>query len=143
VALGNASRAALDRGDAARSLEIGDEAVAIARRLNALDILLTAVQNQAAAFMATGKLDSAESLLTEALGHFTSARNPVRQAECLEIMGQLGERRSDWETAVRCYKRASDLAAGANDKLLTDRLRKRLELAASMRALAESPERAR
>jgi tetratricopeptide (TPR) repeat protein len=138
VALCNASRAALDRGDAARSLEIGDEAIAIARRLNSLETLLTAVQNQAAAFMETGKLDSAESLLTEALGHFTSARNPIRQAECLEIMGQIGELRSDWETAVRCYTRAGDLSAGASDSPLTERLRRRFEAAAAMRARLES-----
>jgi tetratricopeptide (TPR) repeat protein len=138
VALCNASRAALDRGDAERSLQIGDEAIAIARRLNSLETLLTAVQNQAAAFMATGKLDSAESLLTEALGHFTSARNPIRQAECLEIMGQIGELRSDWETAVRCYTRAGDLSTGASDSPLTERLRRRFEAAAAMRARSES-----
>ncbi|HEY4131737.1 MAG TPA: hypothetical protein VGM50_14050 [Gemmatimonadaceae bacterium] len=138
VALCNASRAALDRGDAERSLEIGDEAIAIARRLNSLETLLTAVQNQAAAYMATGKLDSAESLLTEALGHFTSARNPIRQAECLEIMGQLGELRSDWETALRCYTRAGDLAASANDSPLAERLRRRFETATAMRARSGS-----
>ena len=140
IALGNASRAALDRGDAQRSVEIGNEAITIARRLNSLDTLLTAVQNQAAAFMATGKLDSAETLLTEALGHFTSARNPIRQAECLEIMGQIGELRSDWETAVRCYTRAGDLAAGAKDNPLAERLRRRRESAVIMRARSGNPE---
>ncbi len=134
VALCNASRASLVRGDAQRSVEIGNEAITIARRLNSLETLLTAVQNQAAAFMATGKLESAETLLTEALGHFTSARNPIRQAECLEIMGQIGELRSDWETAVRCYTRAGDLAGAANDKPLTERLRRRFEAAVAMRA---------
>lgn len=126
VALTNAARAALDRGDAARSIEIGHEAVAIARRLNALEVLLTAVQNQAAAFMALGDVEAAETLLTEALGHFTSARNPVRQAECLEIMGQLSELKSDRETAVRCYERARDLAKSANDQPLIERLTGRI-----------------
>lgn len=127
IALANAAKVALDRGDATRSIEMGDEAIVIARRLNALDLLLAMVQNQAAAFVAIGNLESAEDLLTEALGHFTSARNLVRQAECLEIMGQLSERRPDPETALRCYTRARDLALAAGDHLLLTRLTKRLE----------------
>src|SRR5581483_11591539 len=127
VAYVNASRSALDRGDARRSVEIGHEAIAIARRTNSLDMLLTAVQNQAAALVALSELDAAESLLTEALGHFTSARNPVRQAECLEIMGQISELRSDWETAVRCYVRARDLATASNDQPLMQRLVRRIQ----------------
>ena len=133
VALVNASRAALDRGDIARSVEIGGEGIAIARRLNSLEVLLTAVQNQAAAFMAQGRLDAAENLLTEALGYFTTARNPIRQAECLELMGQLSEKQNDWETAARCYKRASDLAGAANDQPLIERLAVRINAATSAR----------
>lgn len=129
VGLTNAARAALDRGDAHRSIEIGEEAIALARRLNALEVMLTTVQNQAAAFLAIGNVESAEVLLTEALGHFTSARNPIRQAECLEIMGQMSETRPDLETATRCYARARDIALSANDLPLADRLAKRLEAA--------------
>jgi tetratricopeptide (TPR) repeat protein len=129
ISLANAARAALDRGDALRAIDIGQEAIAVARRLNVLDILSTAVQNQAAAFVALGNVESAEGLLTEALGHFTSARNPQRQAECLEIMGQMSELRPDHETAARCYGRAHDLALLAGDRTLIDRLTKRLEAA--------------
>ena len=127
VALANASKSSLDRGDAARSLEIGHEAIGLARRLNALDVLLTAVQNQAAAFAAKGDHDAAEALLTEALGHFTSARNLIGQAECLEIMGQMSEARAaDHETARRCYERARELAMTVGDRPLVDRLTRRL-----------------
>jgi tetratricopeptide (TPR) repeat protein len=127
VALGNAAKAALDRGDIARALDVGQQAIALARRLNQLDVLLTAVQNQAAAFVARGDNESAEALLTEALGHFTSARNLIRQAECLEIMGQMSEARSaDPETARRCYERARSLAMTVGDRPLVDRLTKRL-----------------
>jgi tetratricopeptide (TPR) repeat protein len=107
VALGNAAKAALDRGDPHRALQIGN------------------------AFAAIGELDSAESLLTEALGHFTSARNVVRQAECLEIMGQMSEARGDaGETARRCYARARELAISSGDHPLAERLSKRLGLSA-------------
>jgi tetratricopeptide (TPR) repeat protein len=130
VALTNAAKAALDRGDPQRALSIGEEAIGLTRRLNVLDILLTAVQNQAAAYAAVGQLDAAESLLTEALGHFTSARNPIRQAECLEIMGQMSESRgNDAETARRCYTRARELAIAAGDRQLVDRLSTRLDQA--------------
>ncbi len=128
VALTNAAKAALDRGDPHRALTIGEEAIGLTRRLNVLDILLTAVQNQAAAYAAVGQLEPAETLLTEALGHFTSARNPIRQAECLEIMGQMSEARgNDAETAHRCYARARELAIAAGDRQLVDRLSKRLD----------------
>lgn len=126
IALTNAAKAALDRNDPARSIEIGKEAIALARRLGVLDVLLTTVQNQAAAYVAEGNLESAEGLLTEALGHFTSAGNLVRQAECLEIMGEISERRPDRDTAARCYTRARDLAQAAGDRPLAERLTHRL-----------------
>jgi len=128
IALVNAAKSALDQGHADRSVEIGREAIAVARRLNALDVLLSAVQNQAAAFVALHEVESAELLLTEALGHFTSARNPVRQAECLEVMGQMSELKKDVETAARCYARANDLATQAGDLPLIGRLTTRLAL---------------
>jgi tetratricopeptide (TPR) repeat protein len=127
VALTNAAKAALDRGNAERALEIGEEAIALTRRLNALDVLLTAVQNQAEAFVALDNLDSAETLLTEALGHFTSARNRLRQAECLEVMGRMNERRPDDAFAARrCYERARELALEIGDAPLAERLDQRL-----------------
>lgn len=128
VALCNSAKAALDQKDAARSLAIGGEAMAIARRQNALDLLLNVTQNQAAAYVSLGDFDAAESLLTEALGHFTSARNATRQAECLELMGELSERRGgDRDTALRCYRRALDLAIAVNDRPLTARLSARID----------------
>lgn len=127
VALGNSAKLALDRGDPKRAIALGEEAIELARRLNALDVLLTAVQNQASALVALGNLDAAEALLTEALGHFTSARNRLRQAECLETMGQMSELRSDDpNTARRCYERARELAVDVGDSPLAERLAGRL-----------------
>jgi tetratricopeptide (TPR) repeat protein len=135
IALVNVGRAALDRGDFQRAIELGNEAIALTRRLNALDLLLTGVQNQAAAYAATGRHELAEGLLTEALGHFTSAGNLVRQAECLEIMGDLSARRPDnGDTATRCFTRALALASRANDQTLVERLSKRLGVAPTVRS---------
>ncbi|MEP6492524.1 MAG: tetratricopeptide repeat protein [bacterium] len=126
IALTNLSAVARDKGDPARGLEYAQEATSLCRRLNALDVLLVAVQNEASALVALNRLDEAERLLAEALGHFTSARNPVRQAECLEIMGQMSEQRPDLETAARCYARALGIAQAAGDNPLIERMTKRL-----------------
>jgi tetratricopeptide (TPR) repeat protein len=128
IALNNAAVMARETGDPHRALELSRESATICRRLNALNVLLTAVQNQARALVELGSFDEAEGLLTEALGHFTSARNVVEQAACLESLGDLSAvRRGDVQTAERCYERALDLANTAQDRVLADRLRSRLE----------------
>ena len=95
------------------------------------------VQNEAAALVALNRLDEAERLLAEALGHFTSARNPVRQAECLELMGTMSEQRPDLETAVRCYERALGIARIAGDNPLIERLTRRIETIEALRGAAD------
>jgi tetratricopeptide (TPR) repeat protein len=137
IALTNLSAVAGDKGDPERALELAPEATALCRRLNALDVLLVAVQNEASALVALSRLDEAERLLAEALGHFTSARNPVRQAECLEIMGNMSEQRPDLETAVRCYERALGIAQNAGDNPLIERLTKRIESINILRGAAD------
>ena len=137
IALTNLSAVARDKGDPTRALEIAQEATALCRRLNALDVLLVAVQNEAAALVALNRLDEAERLLAEALGHFTSARNPVRQAECLELMGNMSEQRPDLETAVRCYERALGIARTAGDNPLIERLIRRIKTVETSRSAAD------
>lgn len=138
IALTNLSAVARDKGDPMRGLEFAQEATALCRRLNALDVLLVAVQNEAAALVALNRLDEAEKLLAEALGHFTSARNPVRQAECLEIMGHMSEQRPDFETAARCYERALFIAKNAGDNPLIERLTRRLAAVNASRSAADT-----
>lgn len=127
IALNNASAAARDGGDAVRALELGSRAEAVAREVDALDIFILAIQNRAHALVDLGRLEEAETLLGEALGHFSATRNELRQAECLEIMGQLHALRADHrETAIRCYERALDLAARVGDGVLGARVEERL-----------------
>ncbi len=126
IALNNASAAARDGGDAQRALELGARAEGVARQVDALDVLVLAVQNQAHALVALGELDAAEVLLGEALGHFSATHNELRQAECLEIMGHLHELKTNRETALRCYERALALATSVSDTVLADRVNGRL-----------------
>lgn len=127
IALSNQSIVARELGEAERSIELSLKAIAICRRLNALDALLTAVQNQAHALAMLGRFEEAEEMLTEALGHFVSAQNAIGQAECLEILGELAERRTgNVDTARRCYQRARDIADRAGATVLAERLERRL-----------------
>lgn len=128
IALNNASAAARDGGDAKRALELGTRAESVAREVDALDILILAIQNKAHALVDLGRLEEAEALLGEALGHFSATRNDLRQAECLEIMGQLNAMRNEHvETAVRCYERARELAERVGDQVLRARVSDRLD----------------
>ena len=126
-ALTNASAAARDAGNAAEALDLAERAAAVSRRLSAFDVLTIAVQNQAQALVALGRADEAEAPLGEVLGHFTATSNVLRQAECLEVMGELYALRPDHDdTAARCFELASTLARRVGARTLAERLERRL-----------------
>ena len=123
IALNNASAAARDAGSADRALAFAHEATELGRRIDAIDVVVLAVENQAHALMLLGRYDEAEMALGESLGHFAVTGNALRQAECLEIMGALHESRNEnREYALRCYRRATDLAQSVGDRVLVERL---------------------
>jgi tetratricopeptide (TPR) repeat protein len=127
IALINASAAARDCGDAARAVVLAREAAEIARRLDALDFVLLAIENEAHALVDLRRLDEAEELLGEALGHFTSTDNILRQAECLEILGRLYALRPELrDVAIRCFESAHALAVRVGERVLSERLAKQL-----------------
>ncbi|MDB4874486.1 MAG: Tetratricopeptide 2 repeat-containing protein [Gemmatimonadetes bacterium] len=127
IALNNASAAARDCGDFDRALEVAILATEVAERIDALDIVMLARQNQAHALLEHGSIDRAEVLLGEALGHYAATGNLLRHAECLEIMGRINEWRPGYlDPAVRCYRRAAELAVQVSDRVLAERLQRRL-----------------
>jgi tetratricopeptide (TPR) repeat protein len=127
LALNNASAAARDAGDFERALELAVLATEVADRIDALDILMLALQNQAHALLEHGSVDRAEELLGQALGHYAATRNALRHAECLEIMGRINEREPrSLDTARRCYVRAADMATTVGNQALLERVRRRL-----------------
>ena len=102
-------------------------AAALARRLSAFDVLTVAVQNQAKALVALGRADEAEAPLGEVLGHFTATCNVLRQAECLEVLGELYAIRPHYDdTAARCFELAGTLAHRVGARVLSERLSRRL-----------------
>jgi tetratricopeptide (TPR) repeat protein len=136
IALNNAAAAACDGGDPARALELGRDAAAIAYRLEAFDVLILALQNQAQALVELDRTDEAEAMLWHTLGHFVTTENVLRQAECLEILGRLHARRPAFrDEAVKLFERAASLAASVGDRGLCERVAGRLgELGAADRA---------
>jgi len=126
-ALTNASAATRDAGDAAGALDFAERAAALARRLSAFDVLTIAVQNQAKALVALGRADEAEAPLGEVLGHFAATSNVLRQAECLEVLGELYALRPHHDdTAARCFELAGTLAQRVGARVLSERLSRRL-----------------
>ena len=127
VALNNAAAAACDGGDAERALALGQEAAAVAQRIEAFDVLILALQNQAQALVELDRSDEAEAMLWHTLGHFVTTSNTLRQAECLEILGRLHARRPAFrDEAVRLFERAAALAASVGDRGLCERVATRL-----------------
>jgi tetratricopeptide (TPR) repeat protein len=123
IALNNASAAARDAGEPVRAIELGRQAAELARRLDAIDVLVLAAQNQAHALATLGDTDEAEALIGEVFGHFAATRNVLRQAECLEIIGRLHELRPEYrDTATRCFELARTLASRVGARTLAERL---------------------
>jgi tetratricopeptide (TPR) repeat protein len=126
-ALNNAAAASLDAGDPARALDLAGEAADVAMKIQAFDYVVLALQNKGEALVGLDRLEEAESMLGRTLGHFASSGDVLRQAECLEILGGLHERRDGGEaTAIRCLARAADLASSAGDRILSERVAGRL-----------------
>lgn len=128
TSLVNSAAVAMDAGELNRALDLGDEAIAFTRTILAHDLLLTAVQNQAHVMVKLGWFEKAQTMVTEAFGFFTTARNLVRQAECLEIMGELNSMRDgDLPTAHRAFTLAKEIADKSGDSILSARLASKLE----------------
>lgn len=113
IALNNVASAHADAGDPAAALPLLAEAGEIARALNDVDLLIVTVSVEAEALGKLGRHDEAERRIGEALGFFAHARNDLRRAECLLVLGdihaaQAGEEHRD--TARRCYGMALQLA---------------------------------
>jgi tetratricopeptide (TPR) repeat protein len=122
-----ASRAALalDRGDPALALSIAEVAAVAGRAAKAEDVVMVARENAAQALLMLGRGQEAERDLVTALGHFHE--NPVRQAEVLEILGQVYAAQPDHrDTARKCLERALEAARRAGVGVIADRIAARL-----------------
>jgi tetratricopeptide (TPR) repeat protein len=134
MALNNLGALQVELGNPGDALPQLRAAGRIARELTDLDLLLLTVCNESEAFLKLGHVDEAEQHLQEAIGHFSSAGNERRLAECLAVLGDVHRARGEdgcLAVAARCYRRAQALAAAAGDTSLAERAR------ASLSALGE------
>jgi tetratricopeptide (TPR) repeat protein len=129
--LNSTSAAAHDAGRPDEALALAREANRLARRLGALDQVVLAVENEADALVSLGRLDEAEALASEALGHFRSIGDAYREVECLEIMGRVfGAQPGSGEQARHCFGRALRTAREIGAATLVARLEGRAAAAA-------------
>ena len=128
VSLINAAVLAQESGELRRALDLNNQAITLARSIIAHDLMLSAVQNQAHVMVKLGWFDKAQTMLTESFGYFTTAGNTLRQAECLEIIGELNSMQTgDIQTARRSLELARSLAAKVEDRALIDRIDAKLK----------------
>ncbi|MGH7477841.1 MAG: tetratricopeptide repeat protein [Longimicrobiales bacterium] len=106
----NIARAEFDAGDVAGASRSFEEAIAAVRRIDDMELLATAMLNQAEILTAQGELGIAVERASAALGHFLAIENAWRQVECLRLLGDIHQRRKDPEVARRCFRQAHDLA---------------------------------
>lgn len=118
--------AALDRGDYRLADTTAQRAIDAAREVEDLNLLAMATQNRAEALAALGDLERAEDLLSEALGYFGAAGDHVRQVAAYKLLGDICMRRSDTDTARRCFEKGLELSKQVEVRLESRELTERL-----------------
>ena len=111
IALNNYGRVALDRQNTALAEQLLEDALAIARDVDDVDLVALATLNLAEAMAQRGENKRARDLASAAFGHFGGCGNRWRQVECLRLLGALHEREECLEDAERCYDRSLALAS--------------------------------
>jgi tetratricopeptide (TPR) repeat protein len=129
-ALNSTSAAAHDAGRPAEALELAREAFGVAQRILAYDQCVLAVENQADPLVSLGRFAEAETLASEALGHFSAIGDEYRRVECLEILGRVFAARPDASGRVgadHCYRRGLEIAREIGAATLVTRMERRLK----------------
>lgn len=136
VALVNASRLPLLRGQHRQAAEEAARAAETARELGDLELLAVASLTQGEALLHLGEHEEAERCAAIAFGHFSGVGNDWRRVECLRLQGDLHAAQGDATSARRCYQRALELAGQLGARLEAERLEARL---AEVAGVAEGP----
>ena len=111
IALNNMGRLALETGDPQRARPTLEQALAIAREIEDMELAALASLNLASALCESRELDRAQDLVMASLGYFSGSRNRWREIECFRLMGDINDRCEDLDNAVRCYRMALHIAA--------------------------------
>lgn len=129
IALNNVGRSALERQDLPRAEESFRQALALARRIDDLDLAALAGMNLAESLLLRGQLQTAEQEASGALGFFKVSGNQWRQIDCLRLLGDIRAGLGDSDTALRMYDQGLSLAerigAPAEAEVLRSRIAER------------------
>lgn len=130
VALNNLTCLALDREQFEQAERLGERALAVAREVGDGELIGIATLNCAEALAGRRQFERAELLACEALGAFQTARNQLRRANCLRLLGRISVAEGALAHARRCFEHALRIA---------EPLDAQHEIAELRRALAELP----
>lgn len=108
--LNNRAAIALDQRAWGLAKGITGDAIAMARKVDDLDLLAVATLNLAEALAGLGELDRAEVQASTALGYFDTAGNRWRRISCYQILGDLHGARGEPDLARRFWTDGLELA---------------------------------
>jgi tetratricopeptide (TPR) repeat protein len=117
----------LDVGDAEGATQVFAKAITAGRAANDLDLVASAMMNQARAYFRLGRLDEAEFHASSAAGFYVSSKMALRYAECLMVLGDIELARGERDIALRCWRRGLETAEELGAAGIRDELRQRLE----------------
>lgn len=117
----------LDVGDAEGATLVFAKAIVAGRAANDLDLVASAMMNQARAYFQIGRLDEAEFHASSAAGFYVSSKMALRYAECLMVLGDIEQARGEPDIALRCWRRGLETAEELDAAGIRDELRQRLE----------------
>jgi tetratricopeptide (TPR) repeat protein len=110
IALNNLGRLALEMADTVRARPMLEDACAIAREIEDLELAALTSLNLAWSLCHARELDRAQDLVMSCLGHFSAAGNRWREIECFRLLGEIDEHSEDLTNAARCYQIALAIA---------------------------------
>ena len=117
----------LDRGDAEGATPLFAGAIVAGRAANDLDLVSSAMMNQARALFRLGRLDDAEFHASSAAGFYVSSKMALRYAECLMVLGDIERARGEEDIALRCWRRGLETAEELGATGIGEEIRRRLE----------------
>ena len=117
----------LDTGDADGATLVFAKAITAGRAANDLDLVSSAMMNQARAYFRLGRLDEAEFHASSAAGFYVSSKMALRYAECLMVLGDIELARGERDIALRCWRRGLETAESLGATGIRDEIRERLQ----------------
>lgn len=126
IATNNLGRLAHDTGDHERAEPLLRAALDAAREVGDAELCALALLNLAQLRVAQRDFAEADSMITEAFGHFAVSENRWRQVECLCVLADIAEAQSDHEDARAHLIRGAEIAREIGARVELAKIEERL-----------------